>query len=247
LLLAQVTTRPVSGFPLASFGVAVSCTVKPAWTLAVAGLTATDATGTTVTVTALVPLIPSLVAVSVAEPAATPVTSPLPFTVAAAVLLLAHVTTRPLSAFPLASLGVAVSWTVRPTCTLAVAGLTVTDATGTVVTVTAAVPLCPSLVAVIVAEPAATPVTSPLPLTVAIAPALVAQVMTRPVNGFPLASFGVATSCAVCPTVTLAVAGLTVTDATGRGPRLRTRAEPSRSTCELVAVTEKSPATESAV
>src|SRR3989442_1038977 len=35
------------------------------------------------------------------------------------------------------------------------------------VTVIAALPLCPSLVAVIVAGPAATPVTSPLPLTVA--------------------------------------------------------------------------------
>src|SRR5437867_4437451 len=65
------------------------------------------------------------------------------------------------------------------------------------VTVIAAVPLCPSLVAVIVAAPAATAVTSPLPFTLATAPLLDCQVMTRPVNGFPLASCGVAVSCAV--------------------------------------------------
>src|SRR5439155_26693346 len=81
--------------------------------------------------------------------------------------------------------------------TLADAGVTVTDATGTFDTVTTAVPLCPSLVAVIVAEPVATAVTSPLPFTLATAPLLDCQVMTRPVNGFPLASRGVAVSCAV--------------------------------------------------
>jgi hypothetical protein len=51
---------------------------------------------------------------------------------------------------------------------------------------------------VIVAEPAATAVTSPLPFTVATAGALLAHVTTRPVSGFPLASCGVAVSCAVC-------------------------------------------------
>jgi len=79
---------------------------------------------------------------------------------------------------------------------LAVAGLTVTDATGTDTTATAiaAVPLCPSLVAMIVALPAPTPVTSPLPLTLATAGALLAQVTTRPDSGLPLPSFGVADS-----------------------------------------------------
>jgi hypothetical protein len=83
------------------------------------------------------------------------------------------------------------------------------------VTVRAAVPLCPSLVAVIVADPAATPATSPVPLTVATAPLLVAHVTTRPLNGFPLAPLGVAVSCSVCPAVTVAGVGLTVTVATG--------------------------------
>src|SRR5439155_1205433 len=90
-----------------------------------------------------------------------------------------------------------------------------TVATGTFDTVTTAVPLCPSLVAVIVAEPTAPAVTTPLPFTIATAPLLDCQVMTRPVNGFPLASRGVAVSCAVCPTCTVGAAGLTVTAATG--------------------------------
>src|SRR5712691_7344326 len=217
LLLDEVTTRPGRGFPFASFGVAVSCTVSPTCTLAGDGVTVTLATGTGVTVTLDVPLCPSLVAVIVAEPIATPVTSPLPFTVAMAVLSLDQVTTRPGRGLPFASRGVAVSWTVDPTATLAGDGVTVTPATGTGVTVTLDVPLCPSLVAVIVAEPAATPVTSPLPFTVAMAVLLLDQVTTRPVRGFPFASLGVAVSCTVSPTCTLAGDGVTVTLATGTG------------------------------
>src|SRR6266513_3336198 len=216
LLLAHVTTRPLSGLPLASFGVAVSCAVCPTCTLAGDGLTVTEATGTCTTVMAAVPLWPSLVAVIVAEPATFPVTSPLPVTVATGVLLLDHATGRPVSTVPFASFRVAVSCCVCPTGTLADAGLTVTDATGTPLTVMLAVPLCPSLVAVIVTgPPAATPLTSPLPFTLAIALLLDCQVMTRPVNGLPFASLRVAVSCTVCPTVRLAVAGVTVTEATG--------------------------------
>ena len=63
---------------------------------------------------------------------------------------------------------------------------------GRAVTVTSAVPLCPSLVAVIVAAPEAFPVTRPLPFAVATAVAPLDTV--RPVSGPPLASFGVAVS-----------------------------------------------------
>jgi hypothetical protein len=49
----------------------------------------------------------------------------------------------------------------------------------------------PSLVAVIVAEPPAAPVTSPFVLTVAAA-LLLAHDICRPESGFPLASYGVA-------------------------------------------------------
>src|SRR2546425_5944566 len=63
----------------------VACTLSPmaSWTVGA------------VTVIAAVPLCPSLVAVIVADPAPVPLTSPLPLTVATAVLLLPHVTTRP--------------------------------------------------------------------------------------------------------------------------------------------------------
>src|SRR5881396_1768634 len=215
LLLPQLTVRPDNGLPLASFGVAVSCTVWPTCTDAVLGLTVTDATGTVLTLTAARPPCPPLVAVIVAAPAVTPVTSPPALTVATAVLLLPQLTGRPDNGLPLASFEVAVSCTVWPTCTDAVPGLTVTDATGTVLTVIVAVPLCPSLVAVIVAAPAVTPVTTPLPLTVATAVLLLAQLTARPDNGLPFASLGVAASCTVWPTCTDADAGLTATDATG--------------------------------
>src|SRR5205807_155899 len=190
--LDQVTTRPLSGLPRASLGVAVSCTVAPMSRVAIAGVTVTVATGTFVTVTADVPLFPSLVAVIVAEPAAALLTRPLADTVATAAVPVAQVTTRPLSAVPCASFGVAVSCVVAPTGRPAAAGLTVTEATGTLVTVMADVPLCPSLVAVIVAEPAATPVTNPLAETVATAALLVTQVTARPLRAVPFASFGVA-------------------------------------------------------
>src|SRR5438552_18843029 len=96
-----------------------------------------------VTVMAAVPLFPSLVALIVTEPGVTPVTRPLVLTAATAVLELDHVTVRPESGFPPASLGVAVSCTVWPACTDAEGGVTSTVATGTFVTVTDEVPLFP--------------------------------------------------------------------------------------------------------
>src|SRR5919198_3824722 len=168
--------------------------------LAVAGLTVTDATGTGATVIAAVPLCPSLVAVIFALPATTPETRPLEFTVATAVLLDDQVTVRPVRALPAESFGVAVNCWVPPTVMLAVAGLTATAATGTSATVTLTVPLFPSLVAVIVAAPAATAVTRPVAETEAIPGALLAQVTGRPVSVFPAESLAVAASCTVCPT-----------------------------------------------
>jgi len=168
-----------------------------------------------VTVTADVPLFPSLVAVTVAKPAARAVTRPVALTLAMVVSLLVHVTVRPVSVLPFASFRVAVSCAVWPTCTLGDAGLTVTVATGTIVTVIVDVPLFPSLVAVTVAVPPARAVTSPLALTRAIVVSLLLHVTVRPMSGLPLASFGVAVSCVVWPTCKLADVGLTVTDATG--------------------------------
>jgi len=98
---------------------------------------------------------------------------------------------------------------------LGVAGLTVTDATGTTATVIAALPLRPSLVAVIVALPAATPVTSPLAETVATPAALLDQLTARPVRGLLAESSVDALSCSVPPGASAPLAGLTTTEATG--------------------------------
>src|SRR2546422_5665638 len=135
----------VPAIPASSVVVAVSWLEQLPISPAPTSTTLEPGGGAGVTVTAAVPFLPSLVAVIVAAPAATPVTSPLPFTVATAVLSLAHVTVRPASGVPLASSGVAVSCTVNPACTEGAGGLTITDATGTKITVTAAVPLWPSL------------------------------------------------------------------------------------------------------
>ena len=167
--------------------------------------------------TAELPLCPSLVAVIVAVPTTSPLTSPPVDTVTTAALLVAHVTTRPGSALPPASFGVAVSCTVCPAVTLAGAGVTVTEATGATVTVTAAVPLFPSLVAVTVAEPAAFAATRPLALTVATDVLLLPHVIVRPISTLPAESLVVTDSCAVWPTTRPVDAGLTVTETTGTG------------------------------
>src|SRR2546430_5859918 len=114
-----------------------------------------------VTVMAAVPLCPSLVAVIVAVPATWPVTSPVALTVATLVLLDAHVTERPVSALPVASLGVAVNCSVAPTGTVAEPGVTLTDATGGGAAGPVGGPVCPPLLAPVGGVPAALPVTSP--------------------------------------------------------------------------------------
>src|SRR5689334_5747156 len=113
--------------------------------LAVVGATVTVPTGTGVTVSAAVPDFPSLVAVIVTGPGATPVTTPVEDTFAMAVLLDVHVTRRSLATFPLTSRTVALNWMFAPTTTDWPWGCTVTDPTATLVTEIAAVPLLPSL------------------------------------------------------------------------------------------------------
>jgi hypothetical protein len=68
---------------------------------------------------------------------------------------------------------------------------------GGVVTVSVALPVLVSLVAVIVADPAATAVTNPLDETVAIPVLLLDQVTTRPVSTLLLASRVTAVACVV--------------------------------------------------
>jgi len=169
-----------------------------------------------------VPVFVSLVAVIVTgPPAATAVTRPFASTVAEAVLLELHVTTRPLSTLPFASFVTAVSCCVGviPSTRLAEDGVTVTALTGASVTVIEDVPVFVSLVAVIVVAPAPTAVTRPLPSTVAAARLLDVHVTTRPVNTLLAASRSVAVSCCVgvIPTTKLADDGVTVTVFTGTG------------------------------
>jgi hypothetical protein len=100
----HVIARPVSTLPSPSLVVAVSCCVAPTMMLAETGETLTVATGTGVTVIALVPVFPSLVAETVTgPPAATAVTNPVGETVAMAPSLVDHVTSRPATTLPPAS------------------------------------------------------------------------------------------------------------------------------------------------
>jgi len=200
--------------------------------LAEFGVTVTDATGGGgagfTVIEGVVAVIDSLVAETVAEPGATAVrvmVVPVPvltelatLTVSTAVLLELHVTVRPASAVPPASLGVAVSDWVVPAIIGVVTEDRPTDATGTGMTVMELVPVCPSLVAVMVTgPPAATAVTSPLASTVATAASFVDQVTVRPVSTLPSASRVSAVSCCVAPTWMVADGGLTVTELTGGG------------------------------
>jgi hypothetical protein len=110
--LLQVTTRPVSVLPAASFSTTLACVVWPTVMLDEFSDTATDATGAggaAATVSAACPVFPSAVAMMFADPAATAVASPELFTVAIAVAELLHVTARPVSVAPLASLSTALA------------------------------------------------------------------------------------------------------------------------------------------
>jgi hypothetical protein len=179
---------------------------------------------TDVTVKALVPLLPSLVAVIVAKPAATPLTNPELLTVATAAALVVQVTVLPVSVVPFASFNVVVNCTVAPTCTDDGFGVTVTEATGTVValTVMVAVPLALPAAAVIVAVPAAMPVPSPVDETVATEPFELVQVKELIFLGL-----AVAVSWTVRPASMVALDGWTetalATNAGSPGPPARVR------------------------
>jgi hypothetical protein len=80
----------------------------------VAGVTVTVATGLGWTFTVAEPVFPSLVAVMVTEPTATPLTRPLDVTVATLVLLDDHDIARLVAGAPLTSVSVAESWTLDP-------------------------------------------------------------------------------------------------------------------------------------
>jgi hypothetical protein len=80
-----------------------------------------------------------------------------------------------------------------------------------------ALPVFPSLIAMICTDPELTEVTSPVEDTVAIALLPELHVIERPVKMLPLPSRVVALACVVCPTVIVVGASETVTSATGTG------------------------------
>src|SRR5206468_4603204 len=88
-----------------------------------------------------VPVIPPLVALIVAAPAATAFTSPVTLAVATDALLVAQVAVLFGRIFPFASFDVAANCCVAPMPRLAFAGLSVTDATGAGGLVSVVVPL----------------------------------------------------------------------------------------------------------
>jgi hypothetical protein len=132
-----------------------------------------------------VPNFPSLVAVIVADPDATAVTTPALETVATVALVVAHATGRLVTVVPLASLTVAVSVAVCPAGMVAVLGWTMTLATPAVVTVAVALADLPSLVATMFDVPGATPVMTPVADTVATLVLLDVKVTCRPVRTNP--------------------------------------------------------------
>ena len=102
----------------------------------------------------------------------------------------------------------------------------------------------PPQVAVILAEPAATPRTRPLGLTVATAVLSLAQLMVSPGSALPLASLGVAVNCCEALTKTLAEAGVTETEAIYEGLYVfaHDALGPQCGSVKLVLYSEKAPA-----
>ena len=191
--LDHVTVRPVSGLPRLSFGTAVAWVVCLIESVVVGAVTTTDAGGSTgagVTLSASVPLLPSLVAVMTADPEATAVTWPDAETVATDVLELDQAIVRPVSVLPDASFKVTVNACDCPATIEVDVALRETLATRCVEPVmTRAAELdTPSLVAVMLTDPAAKAETTPEVDTVASAGAPLVQVMVRPVTTVPAAS-----------------------------------------------------------
>jgi hypothetical protein len=152
-----------------------------------------------VTVAVAVPLIDPDVAVIVAVPSPTEVTNPPDDTVAIAVEEVLHVTVAPDTVVPPVSLTVATSWVVSPGEVRLRLLWDIVIEELTWLTVMALVAVADPDVAVMVAVPSATEVTSPADDTVAALEFEVVQVTVAPDMAFPLASFTVAAMVTVSP------------------------------------------------
>jgi hypothetical protein len=127
------------------------------------------------------------------------VTNPLCDTVATDASVELHVTDLPLRVTPFTSRVTALACDVSTIEMVVRSSDTVTDATGTGTTVTVALPVFPSPVAMMCAVPIATPVTTPVEFTVAINGASELHEIARPLKVAPLAANVVAVACVVWP------------------------------------------------
>lgn len=214
LLLLHVIGASGITVPDASFAVAVSDTLSPMASVLRDGPTVIDATGGGRTTMVAVPGFPSLVAVIVADPAATPVTKPLASTLAMLGELLDQVNVRLASGLCWASNAAAVSCTVPERTMVSSGGETDTDDTGGGSTLIVAMPDAPPALAAIFTCPAATPVTTPAPETVAMDALPVFQNTCCPATTCPPGLMTVACSVIDPPTATLSVSGDTVIEPT---------------------------------
>jgi hypothetical protein len=169
----------------------------------VPGDTVTDATGAgagALTVIVAGADWPSLETVTATVPAATAVTRPVLETVAIVELAELHAITRPVSTLLFASRVTADNWTVPPIWRVLVVGDTDIDATGIgagALTLNGDPAALPSLVALIVAVPEPTALTSPFAATVATAVFELSHVTVLPDSCVPVESRSVAVATAV--------------------------------------------------
>src|SRR2546425_1282992 len=208
----QVKTCPGTAFPFPSCATALNCCMRPsASSVALAGLTPTDLT-ICATDIAAAPDTPAVVAVIVALPFPTALTTPPASTEATRGLSDFHVNDRPGMTLPLASFAVAVNCCVSPRASsAAVAGLTTTDPTACAID-SVALPETPAVAAVMSADPIASPVARPFWSTLAMAGADEVQVKACPATGFPFPSCATAVNCWVRPrALSVAEVGFTTT------------------------------------
>src|SRR5579863_3641197 len=130
--------------PLLNVPIAVNCVVNPAAIELAAACSVTDSSAAAVTTTCVVPEQPPDVAVMIAVPAETAVTTPVLLTVATATLL--ELNTTPdvrVELVPPLNDPMAVSWEVRPTAMELAADVTVMDSSAAATTTTLATVLTP--------------------------------------------------------------------------------------------------------
>ncbi|MDQ6886851.1 MAG: hypothetical protein M3068_06095 [Gemmatimonadota bacterium] len=180
------------------------------------------------TATAILPEIPSLVAVTSVLPSRSPSASPLPPTRTMLVSRLDQVMSRLVTGAPVMSRGVALSRRPYPSSTRPLSGAMVTAVTADGATVIRAEPMWPSLVAITVTVPVPTASRTPACDTLATSSLLLLQTTRRPASARPAASLTVATNCTRSPTAMLRPGACTDTAATSGGATLSPPHPPSQ-------------------